>query len=48
MRELCKSMGASDFLSKPLQDTSLLAAIDKAKRIDARDRRTRNAEDDEP
>ena len=48
MRELCKSMGASDFLSKPLQDTSLLAAIDKAKRIDARDRRARNAEDDEP
>ncbi len=47
MRELCKSMGASDFLSKPLQDTSLLAAIDKAKRIDARDRRARNAEDDE-
>lgn len=48
MRELCKSMGASDFLSKPLQDTSLLAAIDKATRIDARDRRARNAEDDEP
>ena len=47
MRERCKSMGASDFLSKPLQDTSLLAAIDKAKRIDARDRRARNAEDDE-
>jgi FixJ family two-component response regulator len=47
MRELCKSMGASDFLSKPLQDTSLLAAIDKATRIDARDRRARNAEDDE-
>lgn len=27
MRELCKSLGASAFLSKPLQDTALFAAI---------------------
>jgi FixJ family two-component response regulator len=26
-RELCKSAGAADYLIKPLQDTSLLAAI---------------------
>jgi FixJ family two-component response regulator len=32
MRELCRSAGAANFLLKPLQDTSLLAAIDDAKR----------------
>jgi FixJ family two-component response regulator len=31
MRELCKSAGAVSFLLKPLQDTSLLAAINDAK-----------------
>ena len=48
MRELCKSMGASAFLSKPLQDTSLLAAIEDAKRKGPRmpERRPRNTEDD--
>jgi FixJ family two-component response regulator len=30
-RERCESAGASAFLSKPLQDTSLLAAIDAAR-----------------
>jgi FixJ family two-component response regulator len=30
-RERCESAGASAFLSKPLQDTSLLAAIDDAR-----------------
>ena len=30
-REHCKSAGAAAFLSKPLQDTSLLAAIDSAR-----------------
>ena len=30
-RERCESAGASAFLSKPLQDTSLLAAIDSAR-----------------
>jgi FixJ family two-component response regulator len=29
-RERCESAGAAAFLSKPLQDTSLLAAIDNA------------------
>jgi FixJ family two-component response regulator len=46
MRELCKSMGASDFLSKPLQDTSLLAAIGKAGGRDAGDHE--GAEGDDP
>jgi FixJ family two-component response regulator len=48
MRELCKSMGASAFLSKPLQDTSLLAAIEDARRKSVRipDHRSRNTEDD--
>jgi FixJ family two-component response regulator len=32
MLELCKSAGAANYLLKPLQDTSLLAAIDEAKR----------------
>ena len=31
-RERCKSAGAAAFLAKPLQDTSLLAAIDGARR----------------
>jgi FixJ family two-component response regulator len=31
-RERCESAGAAAFLSKPLQDTSLLAAIDNARR----------------
>jgi FixJ family two-component response regulator len=31
-RERCESAGASAFLSKPLQDTSLLAAIGAARR----------------
>jgi FixJ family two-component response regulator len=30
-RERCESAGAAAFLSKPLQDTSLLAAIDEAR-----------------
>jgi FixJ family two-component response regulator len=30
-RERCESAGAAAFLSKPLQDTSLLAAIDNAR-----------------
>jgi FixJ family two-component response regulator len=30
-RERCESAGAAAFLSKPLQDTSLLAAIDRAR-----------------
>jgi FixJ family two-component response regulator len=30
-RERCESAGAAAFLSKPLQDTSLLAAIDDAR-----------------
>jgi FixJ family two-component response regulator len=30
-RERCESAGATAFLSKPLQDTSLLAAIDDAR-----------------
>jgi FixJ family two-component response regulator len=48
MRELCKSMGASAFLSKPLQDTSLLDAIDDARRKCTRmpERRSRNTGDD--
>jgi FixJ family two-component response regulator len=32
MRELCKSAGAANYLLKPLQDTSLLAAISSARR----------------
>ena len=36
LRELCESMGASAFLSKPLQDTSLLAAISDARRKNLR------------
>jgi len=32
MRELCKSAGAANYLLKPLQDTSLLAAIDEVRR----------------
>ena|ERR1700675_3993549 len=32
MRERCKALGAVAFLSKPLQDTSLFAAIDVASR----------------
>jgi FixJ family two-component response regulator len=32
MRERCKAAGAIAFLSKPLQDTSLFAAIDAASR----------------
>jgi FixJ family two-component response regulator len=32
MRERCKALGAVAFLSKPLQDTSLFAAIDAASR----------------
>jgi FixJ family two-component response regulator len=50
VRELCKSMGASAFLSKPLQDTSLLAAIDDARRKGPPmpDRRFRNARYEEP
>ncbi len=32
-RERCESAGASAFLSKPLQDTALLAAIDDAGRL---------------
>jgi FixJ family two-component response regulator len=50
MRELCESVGASAFLSKPLQDTTLLAAIDEARVRDARTphRRPRSAKDDEP
>jgi FixJ family two-component response regulator len=31
-RERCESAGAAAFLAKPLQDTSLLAAIDDARR----------------
>jgi FixJ family two-component response regulator len=31
-RERCESAGAAAFLAKPLQDTSLLAAIDGARR----------------
>ena len=31
MRERCKAAGAIAFLSKPLQDTSLFAAIDAAR-----------------
>jgi FixJ family two-component response regulator len=31
MRELCESAGAASFLLKPLQDTSLLAAINAAR-----------------
>jgi FixJ family two-component response regulator len=31
MRQLCKSEGAAAFLSKPLQDISLLASIESAK-----------------
>jgi FixJ family two-component response regulator len=33
MRERCKSAGAIAFLSKPVQDTSLFAAIDDASAI---------------
>jgi FixJ family two-component response regulator len=36
MRELCESAGATKYLLKPLQDTSLLAAVD-----DVRSGRTR-------
>jgi FixJ family two-component response regulator len=32
MRERCKAAGAIAFLTKPLQDTSLFAAIDTARR----------------
>jgi FixJ family two-component response regulator len=32
IQERCKSAGAASYLLKPLQDTSLLAAIDDAKR----------------
>ena len=32
MRELCKSVGAASYLLKPLQDTSLLAAINSVRR----------------
>jgi len=32
MRERCKSAGAADYLLKPLQDTSLLAAINSVRR----------------
>jgi len=32
MRELCKSAGAANYLLKPLQDTSLFAAIDDVRR----------------
>ena len=35
MRELCEFAGATSFLLKPLQDTSLLAAINHAKNRDA-------------
>jgi FixJ family two-component response regulator len=33
MRERCKSAGVIAFLSKPLQESALLAAIDDAKRL---------------
>jgi FixJ family two-component response regulator len=47
-RERCESAGASAFLSKPLQDTSLLVAIDEARNSTRmRSRRPWNAEDDE-
>jgi FixJ family two-component response regulator len=39
-RERCESAGAIAFLAKPLQDTSLLAAIDAARQLaDGSDRR---------
>jgi FixJ family two-component response regulator len=41
VRERCESAGAIAFLSKPLQDTSLFAAIDMANRTErGGDRRT--------
>lgn len=41
MRELCEAAGAETYLLKPLQDTSLLAAIDdvRAKTIRTQHRR---------
>src|SRR5262245_63626550 len=38
MRERCEAAGAEIFLLKPLQDTTLLAAIDKARATTARAR----------
>jgi FixJ family two-component response regulator len=47
-RERCESAGASAFLSKPLQDTSLLAALNEVRNnTQISSRRPRNAEDDE-
>jgi FixJ family two-component response regulator len=41
MREQCEAAGAETYLLKPLQDTSLLAAIEDARAKTARRRRPR-------